>query len=201
LAQQKTAKACQEEWRANKEANQAASVTEKAYVDKCRGGDTAGQPAAKPAAAPAPSSTPAAAQKTAKQCQEEWRANKEGYQAASVTEKAYVDKCRAGETIALPAAPPAPTPASAPAAKPAAAPAAKPGPTAATAPTGTNEFAAEAQAKARCPTDTVIWANLKSRIYHFSGSKDYGATKQGAYMCEKDAVAQGVRAAKNEKHP
>jgi hypothetical protein len=47
----------------------------------------------------------------------------------------------------------------------------------------------------------VIWANLKSRIYHFSGSKDYGATKQGAYMCEKDAVAQGVRAAKNEKHP
>jgi hypothetical protein len=212
LAQQKTVKACQDEWRANKEANQAAGVTEKAYVDKCRGGVTAQQPAAtptaaKPAAAPAPGAAPAAAQKTAKQCQEEWRANKERYQAASVTEKAYVDKCRAGETIALPAAPPAPTaapgptPASAPAAKPAAAPAAKPAPTAATAPTGTNEFSVEAQAKARCPTDTVIWANLKSKIYHFSGSKDYGATKEGAYMCEKDALAQGVRAAKNEKHP
>jgi hypothetical protein len=207
LAQQKTAKACQDEWRANKEANQAAGVTEKAYVDKCRGGGAAAQPAAtpaaaKPAAAPAPSSAPT--QKTAKQCQEEWRANKEGYQAASVTEKAYVDKCRAGETIALPAAPaatPAPTPASAPAAKPAAAPAARPAPSAATAPTGTNEFAAEAQAKARCPTDTVVWANLKSKIYHFSGGKDYGATKEGAYMCEKDALAQGVRAAKNEKHP
>ncbi|HEY2229056.1 MAG TPA: hypothetical protein VGI22_15250 [Xanthobacteraceae bacterium] len=216
LAQQKTAKACQDEWRANKQANQAAGVTEKAYVDKCRAGGAAEQPAAapgatpaaaKPAAAPAPS--PAlAAQKTAKQCQQEWRANKEGYQAASITEKAYVDKCRAGETVALPAAPaaapaatPAPTPASAPATKPAAAPAAKPAPTAATAPTGAGEFPAEAQAKAHCPTDTVIWANLKSKIYHFSGSKDYGATKEGAYMCEKDALAQGVRAAKNEKHP
>ena len=67
--------------------------------------------------------------------------------------------------------------------------------------TGANEFAAEALAKARCPTDTVVWANLKSKIYHFSGTKDYGTTKEGAYMCEKDATAQGVRAAKNEKHP
>src|SRR5436305_706527 len=76
-------------------------------------------------------------QKTVKACQDEWRANKDAYQAGAVTEKAYVDKCRAGETIALPAAPPAPatstpagTPASAPSAKPAAtrpsAPAAKP---------------------------------------------------------------------------
>ena len=82
-----------------------------------------------------------------------------------------------------------------------AAPAAKPAPTAATAPAGANEFAAEALAKARCPADTVVWANLKSKIYHFSGNKDYGTTKEGAYMCEKDAMAQGVRAAKNEKHP
>jgi hypothetical protein len=56
-------------------------------------------------------------------------------------------------------------------------------------------------AKARCPSDTVVWANLNSKIYHFSGHKDYGNTKDGAYMCEKDAAAQGVRAAKNEKHP
>jgi hypothetical protein len=47
----------------------------------------------------------------------------------------------------------------------------------------------------------VVWANLKSKIYHFSGTKDYGATKDGAYMCEKDATAQDIRAAKNEKHP
>ena len=34
-------KACQDEWRANKDANQAAGVTEKAYVDKCRAGGAA----------------------------------------------------------------------------------------------------------------------------------------------------------------
>ena len=78
---------------------------------------------------------------------------------------------------------------------------AKPSPTTAAAPTGASDFASEALAKAHCPADTVVWANLKSKIYHFSGNKDYGTTKEGAYMCEKEALGQGVRAAKNEKHP
>ena len=222
LSQQKTAKACQDEWRANKDANQKAGITEKAYVDKCRGGDAAAPPAATPAAtpaaAPAATSPTAPAQKTAKMCQGEWQANKAAYQAGGITEKAYVDKCRAGETVAIPIAsaptPAAPAPAATPAAKPApaptatapaptpaSAPAGKPAPTAATTPTGANEFAAEAQAKAHCPADTVVWANLDSKIYHFSGNKNYGTTKDGTYMCEKDAMTQGVRAAKNEKHP
>ena len=34
----KTAKACRDEWRANKDANQAKGVTEKAYVTQCRAG-------------------------------------------------------------------------------------------------------------------------------------------------------------------
>jgi hypothetical protein len=221
LSQQKTVKACQEEWRAGKDANQAAGITEKAYVDKCRAGGA--EPAATPAAAtPAAPAAPgsAASEKSAKACQDEWRGNKAAYQAGGITEKAYVDKCRAGETVALPAVPapaptvaaPAPTPASAPAASPAATPVAKPlslptkpaapAPTAAaTAATGANELAAEALAKAHCPADLVVWANLDSKIYHFSGNKSYGTTKEGAYMCEKDALAQGVRAAKNEKHP
>jgi hypothetical protein len=60
LAQQKTVKACQEEWQANKAANQANKITEKAYVAKCRAGS--GTPAAAtPAAAPAPSTAPAPA--------------------------------------------------------------------------------------------------------------------------------------------
>ncbi|HEY6258079.1 MAG TPA: hypothetical protein VIY51_20040 [Xanthobacteraceae bacterium] len=157
-----------------------------------------------------------AQQKTVKACQDEWRANKDANQAAGVTEKAYVDKCRAAGAAATPAAAPATTPAATPAAKPAAAPAVKPAPSPAptmaapatkpstapaTAAAGANEFAAEALAKAHCPTDTIVWANLSSKIYHFSGHKDYGNTKEGAYMCEKDAVGQGVRAAKNEKHP
>ena len=40
IAQQKTEKACQEEWRANKAANQAKGITEQAYVTKCRMGSS-----------------------------------------------------------------------------------------------------------------------------------------------------------------
>src|ERR1700733_12815871 len=85
-AQQKTAKACVEEWRADKAGFQAKGITQKAYVADCRGG-TAPTPAAQAptAAAPAPSPmtpTPAATgQKTAKACTEEWRADKAGFQA------------------------------------------------------------------------------------------------------------------------
>lgn len=68
-------------------------------------------------------------------------------------------------------------------------------------PTGPGQFAEESEAKAHCPSDTVVWVNLSSKVYHFHGTKDYGNTKSGAYICEKDATAQGFRAAKNEKHP
>jgi hypothetical protein len=148
-----------------------------------------------------------AQQKTVKACTDEWRANRAANQAAGITEKAYVKNCRAGDTAA-PAAAPAAPPAAAPA-KPATAPApatpATPAPTRASAPaaaTGANQFSNEGQAKSHCvASDIVVWANLNSKIYHFSGHKDYGHTKEGAYMCEKDALGQGIRAAKNEKHP
>ena len=68
-------------------------------------------------------------------------------------------------------------------------------------PEGANQYTSETLAKAHCITGTVVWANLNSKIYHFAGHDDYGHTKQGAYMCEKDALAQDIRAAKNEKHP
>ena len=108
FAQQKTVKACQEEWRANKDANQAKGITEKAYVTQCRAGGVAAQPAPSttPAAAPAPA---ASGEKTAKACRDEWRANKDANQAKGITEKAYVTQCRAGGTVASPA-PMAPPP-------------------------------------------------------------------------------------------
>ncbi len=138
-----------------------------------------------------------AQQKTANECREEWRANKAANQANGVTEKAYVAECRGGaapvQTTTAPAPPPAPPPAPTAAARPA--------PTTPPNPVGTNEFSTEAQATARCPTDTVVWANLKSKVYHFSGTRFYGETKNGAYMCERDTAAAGMRAAKNEKHP
>jgi hypothetical protein len=156
-------------------------------------------------------SSPALAQqKTVKACQEEWRANKAANQANKITEKAYVEQCRAGDAPAATptAAKPAPAPstptAAPPPTTPASAPATAPAPASRTAtptPYGSNEFSTEAQAKGKCPADTVVWANLKSKVYHFTGYKNYGDTKTGAYMCEKDATAQGFRAAKNEKHP
>jgi hypothetical protein len=216
---QKTANACRDEWRANKAANQANGVTEKAYVDQCRGGAAPAQTtAAPPPSAPAPTAAApqtATGQKTAKTCRDEWRANKAANQANGVTEKAYVDQCRGGaapaQTTAAPP-PPAHAPTAAPAPAPtAAAPQPKPAPTptstAAPAsttpgtPVGANEFSTEAQAKARCPADTVVWVNLKSKVYHFSGTRYYGETKSGAYMCEHDSLAEGMRAAKNETHP
>ena len=41
LAQQKTTKACQQEWRANRTANLANGVSEKSYVEQCRAGSAA----------------------------------------------------------------------------------------------------------------------------------------------------------------
>jgi hypothetical protein len=218
---QKTAKTCAEEWRANKAANQTNGVTEKAYVAGCRGGAAPSQigtaPAGSPTSSPAPSAAAPQAdtgQKTAKACAEEWKANKAANQANGVTEKAYVATCRSGarpsQTSAAPPAPapapsaaPAPTTTAAPTAKPASSPAsnARPAPTNSGNPTGANEFSTEAQAKARCPGDTVVWVNLTSKIYHFSGTRNYGTTEHGAYMCEGDTAAAGMRAAKNEKHP
>jgi hypothetical protein len=202
LAQQKTAKACQQEWRAKKADFQAKGVTEKAYVAQCRAGNSQ---SASPAAADsggAPSS--GASAKSAKACQEEWRANKQAYQAAKITEKAYVAKCRAGESVAMPgAAPSSEGPAvAAPNANAPAATSAKPrGNAPPRSQAGENQFATEAQARAHCPSDLVVWANLSSKIYHFAGYKNYGHTEHGAYMCEKDANAQGFRASKTEKRP
>jgi len=66
---------------------------------------------------------------------------------------------------------------------------------------GDNQYSTETLAWAHCPSDTVVWANTKSNVYHFRGTFNYGNTKAGAYMCEQDSLAEGMRAAKNEKHP
>jgi hypothetical protein len=122
-----------------------------------------------------------AQQKTEKACQEEWRAHKAANQAKGITEQAYVAQCRTASAVApAPAAPSKATTGAASAA------------------TGAYQFTTEAQAKGRCRSGTVVWANTESKIYHFAGHKDYGHTEHGAYMCETDATREGMRAAKNE---
>src|SRR5215469_14151252 len=75
IAQQKSVKDCQAEWRANKAANEANGITEKAFVAQCRSGNAPA--AANPSTAPSSAgAAPAAQQKTVKDCQAEWRANK-----------------------------------------------------------------------------------------------------------------------------
>ena len=69
------------------------------------------------------------------------------------------------------------------------------------APTAAGQFASPQEAQSRCPGAAVVWVNEHSHIYHFAGTRDYGNTKRGAYMCEADAQAAGNRAAKNESHP
>jgi hypothetical protein len=63
------------------------------------------------------------------------------------------------------------------------------------------QFKTEAEAKASCPTDSVVWVNLRSKVYHTSEDKSYGKTKSGAYMCEKESTAGGFRAPKGAKKP
>ena len=156
----------------------------------------------------------ASAASVMKQCGDDWKAAKAAGTTNGQTWQDFLKTCRAQkEGAAAPApAPAAPAAAAAPAPaptatptpqpmKPAAAPmkpAAKPMKTAA-APTGAGQFTTEAEAKGRCPTDTVVWVNTKSHKYHYAGHRSYGTTKQGAYMCEADANAAGDVAAKGEK--
>jgi hypothetical protein len=150
-----------------------------------------------------------AQQKSAKQCNDEWRANRATIQASGKLKRDFVAECRGNAKAAARTAPPQ-QPASAPSAPPqgqaatpppsrAAAPAARPG----TVGVGSSpeQHANEAQAKASCAGDAVVWVNLRSKIYHFSKAKAYGNTKNGTYMCERDTARAGFRAARNEKRP
>ena len=111
------------------------------------------------------SQTAIAQQKTVRQCNDEWSANKASMRASGTTKRAFVAECRGVPVVTQAAA--------------------------AATPPGRDQYATEAEAKATCPDDTVVWVNLRSMVYHLGGSRNYGQTKQGAYMCEKDSAAAG----------
>jgi hypothetical protein len=60
-------------------------------------------------------------------------------------------------------------------------------------------FPTEAAAQTHCASDQVVWLNTKSKVYHEKGMLYYGHTKQGAYVCRKEADAAGDRDSKNGK--
>lgn len=61
---------------------------------------------------------------------------------------------------------------------------------------GSGQFSTEQAAKAHCPSDTIVWANLSgSKAYHTSADRYYGKTRHGAYMCQKEADQAGYHSA------
>lgn len=42
-----------------------------------------------------------------------------------------------------------------------------------------------------------VWVNTATGVYHYPGTRWYGKTNEGKFMSEKDAIAQGYRAARN----
>jgi len=58
-------------------------------------------------------------------------------------------------------------------------------------------FTSEQEAQQHCPADTVVWLNLPTGIYHLKGERWYGRTKNGAYVCEKEADQAGDRVTRN----
>jgi len=109
--------------------------------------------------------------KTARECNSDWAANKTAIQANGKTKRAFVAECR-GITVA---------PRKSPLDK--------------------GQYTTEAEAKASCPSDAVVWVNRVSKVYHPTGSGSYGKTATGAYMCEQESIAAGFRGPKLARHP
>src|ERR1700687_2466604 len=51
--------------------------------------------------------------------------------------------------------------------------------------------AAKVPAGLKCKKADIVWVNMHTKAFHDPGDPYYGKTKNGAYMCRADAVAQG----------
>ncbi len=44
-----------------------------------------------------------------------------------------------------------------------------------------------------CHGDRLVWLNTETGVYHFPGNSGFGATKEGVFTCEHQAIEQGAR--------
>lgn len=58
-------------------------------------------------------------------------------------------------------------------------------------------FQSEQAAQRHCPNDIVVWLNIPTGVFHYKGQRYYGRTKNGAYVCKKEAENEGDRASRN----
>jgi hypothetical protein len=48
-----------------------------------------------------------------------------------------------------------------------------------------------------CKGDQVVWVNTRSGVYHYRGERYFGSTRQGKFICERDAMREGDRPTRN----
>jgi hypothetical protein len=54
-------------------------------------------------------------------------------------------------------------------------------------------FRYEDQAQRYCPADTVVWLDLRKRIYYSRGQRYYGHGLNGSFVCHNEARSGGYR--------
>ncbi len=118
-------------------------------------------------------------------CVAQWRADQAANRGKRITQKAYMAQCQNAAVTAQAAA-------SSSSSSGAATTGAAGPPTAA----GARQFASAAEARSRCGTEAIVWASMRSKIYYPNGHRHGRSARRGAYMCEKDAQAEGLHAAK-----
>ena len=168
------------------------------------------QPSAPTSAAASNVGAPSAGQSVMRLCASQWKDAKAAGTTGGLGWPQFLSQCRARQGSAAPPSSGGFAPAAAPA------PASQSGslfpwwqqsaPSNAPASNGStpstlqaDQYTTELAARARCPSDTVVWVNTPTRIYHYSGTRYYGHTLKGAYMCEADARTGGYRAARNRQ--
>lgn len=58
-------------------------------------------------------------------------------------------------------------------------------------------FQSEADAKTACGSQPVVWGNTRSKVFYVPGTKYYGKTRRGTFMCQDTAMAGGYHAPKS----